>query len=339
MRPSAAVRAANFAAVSTPANEVLALVRSHNERDDAAFSMSVARIKANATRKGHHNLAAALERHVKPAPNLTGQLIKLPHNLETLIVETIPSVSMSDLIVGTGTAAALRTVLDEQANRRVLLDAGFAPAARILLHGPPGTGKTMTAAVLAHELGLSLRTVRVDGVIDRYMGQASSHLRVIFDEVHSHRAVYFLDEIDALAASRGGDDVGEARRIVNTLLTMLEEAGSLSVVVAATNYTQILDHAIHRRFDLIVGYGLPTAAEARSVIDNRLGAMAADIVWDDLPEGVFNGRSQADLVHAAETAAKQALLNGRETVTGAEIADTIHREAAAAATQGNYIPE
>ena len=301
------------------------MVRSHNGRDDALFSQTVARVTANAQRKGHSRFASDLARIAKSAPRSAGLLVKLPHNIESVMTETIPRVCLADLVVDEATAAELQTVITEQNNREALQEAGFGPVSRILLTGPPGTGKTMTAAVLAHELGLSLRTVRLDGVISQFMGEASSKLRTVFDEFHTHRAVYFLDEVDALAASRGGGDIGEARRTVNSLLMMLEEAGPLSIMVAATNYDKILDRAIHRRFDLTVSYRPPTAAQARQIIANRLGAMAARTAVDGLPDDLFEGRSQADLVHAAETAAKQAILDGRDAVTVAELAGAVRR--------------
>ena len=125
-----------------------------------------------------------------------------------------------------------------------------APPHRILLEGPPGTDKTMTTAVLAHELDLPLLTIRLDALLSKYLGETASKLRVLFDPAASQRAVYLFDEFDALGGDRAGNDVGEARRILNSFLLFLESAGPQSIVVAPTNHKSILDRALFRRFDL-----------------------------------------------------------------------------------------
>ena len=126
-----------------------------------------------------------------------------------------------------------------------------APPHRILLEGPPGTGKTMTTAVLAHELDLPLLTIRLDALLSKYLGETASKLRVLFDPAASQRAVYLFDEFDALGGDRAGNDVGEARRILNSFLLFLESAGPQSIVAAPTNHKSILDRALFRRFDLV----------------------------------------------------------------------------------------
>ncbi|MGV7942591.1 AAA family ATPase, partial [Mycobacterium kansasii] len=84
----------------------------------------------------------------------------------------------------------IKQILGEQRQRKNLLDHGFSPAHRLLLEGPPGTGKTMTASVIATELGLPLYTVRLDGLLSKFMGETASKLRLVFDVVADERAVY-----------------------------------------------------------------------------------------------------------------------------------------------------
>ncbi|MFI1373727.1 AAA family ATPase [Streptomyces longwoodensis] len=152
-------------------------------------------------------------------------------------------------------------MLHEQRQRARLERFGFTPVHRILLSGPPGTGKSMTAAALAGELKLPLFTIRLDGLISRFMGETAAKLRLVFDAVAQTRAVYLFDEFDALGAERAaGNDVGEARRILNSFLLFLDEAPSESLVVAGTNHHQLLDRALFRRFDMIATR--PTHARA-----------------------------------------------------------------------------
>jgi SpoVK/Ycf46/Vps4 family AAA+-type ATPase len=184
------------------------------------------------------------------------------------------------------------------------------------LEGPPGTGKTMTAAVLAHELSLPMFTVRLDSLLSKYMGETAGKLRQVFDAVAQRRAVYLFDEFDAIGGDRSGNDVGEARRILNSFLVFLEQASPESIVIAATNHRAILDKALFRRFDMVLTYQLPDTTQARAVIKGRLGTLMKGMRWDSV-DAHTEGLSHADLVKAAEAAAKAVLMRG-DTVIRAE---------------------
>ncbi|GAQ66926.1 ATP-dependent zinc metalloprotease FtsH [Streptomyces scabiei] len=209
----------------------------------------------------------------------------------------------------------LDRVLSEQRQRGKLADFGFSPAHRMLLTGPPGTGKSMSASAMAHELGLPLYTIRLDGLISRFMGETAAKLRMVFDAVERTRAVYLFDEFDALGAERiAGNDVGEARRILNSFLLFLDELEPRSLVIAATNHAGILDRALFRRFDLVVGYDRPSRSEAVEILRRRLSVMdTSRVSWAEVASGT-TGLSHAELVAAAESAAKQAILGGSDVI-------------------------
>lgn len=219
------------------------------------------------------------------------------------------------MTLGSKVRARLDHVLAEQRQRRKLSDFGFPPVHRMLLTGPPGTGKSMSAAAIAHELDLPLYTIRLDGLISRFMGETAAKLRTIFDMVEHTRAVYLFDEFDALGAERiSGNDVGEARRILNSFLLFLDELQPRSLVIAATNHARILDHALFRRFDLIVRYGKPDKKEAVIVLRRRLSIMdTSRVSWAAVASETI-GLSHAELVAAAESAAKQAILGGSDVI-------------------------
>ena len=138
-----------------------------------------------------------------------------------------------------------------------------------------------------------------------------------------------FDEFDALGADRAGNDVGEARRVLNSFLVFLEHASPESIVVASTNHGRLLDQALFRRFDLVINYALPTEHEAVSVLKARLGPLGQGVRWSSVrPQA--GGLSHADLVKAAEAAAKRALLAGAGTVsTDGLIAALSHRSGTA----------
>lgn len=243
---------------------------------------------------------------------------------------------MDNLIASLDLLASLRRVIDEQQQSDHLQAHGFDPAYRLLLTGPPGTGKTMTAAVLAYELDLPLFTVRPDTLFSGYMGKTAKKLQQVFDVVASHRAVYLFDEFDALGAggiADGGSDVGEARRIVNSLLMFIESVAPVSVVIAATNHPTILDRAMFRRFDLRINYTLPTKVQAIALLADRLGGLSQEIAWSQVGQKLTNPPadklSQAELVKAAEPAAKTALLNCGGDVSTSALIETLTARAAA----------
>lgn len=196
---------------------------------------------------------------------------------------------------------------------------------RLLLEGPPGTGKTMTAAVLAHELSLPLLTVRLDSLLSKFMGETASKLRTVFEAAATQRAVYLFD---ALGGQRGGNDVGEARRIVNSFLIFLEQVSAESIVVAATNHRSILDHALFRRFDSVIKYTLPDAEHAVEVMKARLGLLGRGIRWAQIRPHTGE-LSHAELVKAAESAAKQVILRGEERVAAKDVITALDARRAA----------
>lgn len=299
-------------------DHITAMVRSHASGDDSTFYSVALQVAAQEAKRGHHVLATDIKkavdasREVTPKQTVTS-LAQPRGELAELIITTYPGTSLRDLVLPRALQDQIKHVLAEQRQRKRLLDSGFTPVHRLLLEGPPGTGKTMTASVLAHELSLPLFTVRLDALMSKYMGETASKLRQIFDQVNSRRGVYLFDEFDALGADRAGNDIGEARRILNSFLVFLEDADPTSLVVAATNHRTILDKALFRRMDLVLTYARPDARQAVNVIRGRLGTLIAQTSLAKLAE-YTDGLSHADLVKAAESAAKSSLMRGDTAV-------------------------
>ena len=193
---------------------------------------------------------------------------------------------------------------------------GLHPRRKILLIGPPGSGKTMTAAALAGELTLPLLTVVFDSLITRFMGETASKLRLVFDAMLQTRGVYFFDEFDAIGSRRAErNDVGEIRRVLNSFLQFLENDESESLIIAATNHPELLDPALFRRFDDVVNYDLPDPAIAEGLLKTRLsGFKTQGMGWKDVVKAT-SGLSQAEISRAADEAAKRAILDDRTLIT------------------------
>lgn len=311
--------------MASQGSHVTALVRTHASGDEEAFYAVALQAAAREARQGHHHLAADIKKAVESSRESRrtqlAKVTRLPrsqNDVTDLIEVSYPQVSLRDLVIAPDLAAQVVQVIQEQRQRAVLAEHGFTPMHRLLLEGPPGTGKTMTASVISSELSLPMCTVRLDGLLSKFMGETASKLRTIFETVASQCAVYLFDEFDALGGDRGGNDVGEARRILNTFLMFLEDAGSDSIVIAATNHRSILDRALFRRFDAVLTYSLPDAQQAQSVIRKRLGSLVKGVRLGGLVS-FTEGLSHADLVKAAESAAKSALMRGDTAVTRKDI--------------------
>ena len=231
-----------------------------------------------------------------------------------LVTTEYPDVRLSDTTLAPATREQLERVLHEQRQRDLLESRGFAPLHRLLLTGPAGTGKSMTASALANELSLPLVTIRIDALVSKYTGETVAKLRVIFDAMARPRTVYlfddFFDEFGAIGAwQMVGSDIVDARRILTMFLSFLDDTQPESLIVAVTDHRSLLDDALLRRFDTVIPFAQPDSAQALNLLRHRLDAMNTFAVsWNEIADHV-KGLSQARLVRAAESAAKRAILD------------------------------
>ncbi len=308
------------------ASQIKALVRSHAEGDDRRFYAVAMQVAAQAARSGHGTFAQELRALVdagkagsdevpsSPRSSLV-PLVQPQGELAGLLTVGYPKTRLADMSLSEGLSAQLQRVVREQRQREKLRSHGFAPMRKLLLVGAPGTGKTMTAAALAGELGLPMFSLLLDGLITKYMGETAAKLRLVFGAMESTRGVYLFDEFDALGSQRGTtNDVGEIRRVLNSFLQFLEQDGSDSIVVGATNHLGLLDNALFRRFDAVLEYELPSTEIAVQVMKARLALLQTrGLDWAAAGRAAA-GLSHAELTRACEQAAKDALLNDTTTL-------------------------
>ncbi|MFH0795156.1 MAG: ATP-binding protein, partial [bacterium] len=171
--------------------------------------------------------------------------------------------------------------------------------------------------------------VRLDALISKFMGETASKLRQVFEAISDVRGIYFFDEFDAIGSQRGlTNDVGEIRRVLNSFLQMIEQDGSNSVIIAATNHPELLDYAVFRRFDDVVEYGLPQRDQIMAVLKSRLvNFKPRSPRWEALA-ATAEGLSYADITRAAEEAIKEAIIHDRQTLTMADLKKTLEERAA-----------
>jgi SpoVK/Ycf46/Vps4 family AAA+-type ATPase len=313
------------------AAQVKALIRSHAEGNEQRFYSIALQVAAQAARQGHNRFAIELRDLIDRAkggmegPN-PGQvprpvpMVQPRGELAGLLTAVYPKTRLSEMALDPTTQGRIERVLTEQRDRAHIQSHGLAPVRRLLLVGPPGTGKTMTAAALAGELGLPLFSIQLHGLITKYLGETAAKLRLVFDAMQQTRAVYLFDEFDALGTDRAAkNEVGEIRRVLNSFLQFLEHDSSDSIVVAATNHPALLDRALLRRFDAVVEYGLPTRPVIEQVLRARLALLKTSrLNWKTVLDAA-DGLSQAELTKACEHAAKNAILGRRMQVKTAEV--------------------
>jgi SpoVK/Ycf46/Vps4 family AAA+-type ATPase len=244
--------------------------------------------------------------------------------LADLVATKYPKIRLSSVTLAPATKARLERVLQEQRQRDLLASHGFTPLHRLLLTGPAGTGKSLAASALAAELSLPLVTIRIDALISKYTGETTTKIRVIFDAMAHPRAVYlfddFFDEFGAIGAwQMASSDIADARRVLTMFLSFLDETQPESLVVAVTDHGSLLDDALIRRFDIAIPFALPDSTQALDLLRDRLDAInTRTIAWHEIA-GHVKGLSHARLVRAAESAAKQAILSGSDSLSTAAL--------------------
>lgn len=308
------------------AAQLKALLESYGESDASRFLSVATQIAAHAARAGDESLANELRTLVEQAkqraaartiePGSVVPMARPTGELAGLVAATYPKTRLTDMVLTPAVLARLKRVVREYRNSEQLEMHGLHPRRKILLVGPPGCGKSMTAAALSGELGRPLLQVQLHALIAKFMGETAAKLHLVFQAMERAPGVYLFDEFDALGSHRGADnDVGEARRILTSFLIFLEQDTSRSIIVAATNVPEMLDRALFRRFDDVITYQYPTTSMIESLIRNRLSVFnTVAINWDKVMKAA-TGLSHGDIVRACEDAAKDLVLSKNERLS------------------------
>jgi SpoVK/Ycf46/Vps4 family AAA+-type ATPase len=301
------------------AEQIKSLIKAHFEPSQEKFTTISLQIAAHEARLGHKKLADDLVKFIDKSKEPKPKLIKPGTDLSGLIIEVEPYNRLSDMILPDKIVKRIRRIEREFLNRDKLFRHDLKNRRKILFCGPSGTGKTMTAHVLAKELNFPLHIILIDKLVTKFMGETGAKLRQVFDFIKENRGVYLFDEFDAIGTERSKDnDVGEMRRVLNAFLQFFEQDDSDSLILAATNNVTLLDQALFRRFDDIIQYRLPDDDEKTRLIDCRLGFYKGDFRADEIISELGN-LSHAEITQACDDAVKEVILSNKQKVQKEDI--------------------
>lgn len=293
------------------AEQIKSLVKAYVDRNHEKFKTVVLQIAAHEAKLGRAKIARDLKTLIDKAGAKSVGIVQLNTQYPMLEV-SLPSRSLSELVVSDDIHARIKRILTEYRNRGKLSAHSLKNRRKILIEGSPGTGKTLTASIIASELKLSLYTVQMDKLVTKFMGETSVKLRQVFNCIETMPGVYLFDEFDAIGADRSLDnEVGEMRRILNSFLQFIEQDSSDSIIIAATNNSKMLDQALFRRFDDVLHYSLPTDKEIAQLLTHKLNSYDREFkITRQLIEAAAQ-LSQSEISRVCEDAIKGSILSGK----------------------------
>ena len=295
------------------ADQILSLIRNHINNDDAQFRKVALQISAVEARGGHAIIARTIQELLRQKNTSLGtvRLVSKNKEVDDLLLQLDTYDDINSLILSSSVEEKLERIIKEYLKKETLRKYGLVNRRKLLLYGASGTGKTMTASVLAKEFNLPFFVVRTERVVTKFMGETGQKLGRIFDFISEVPAVYLFDEFDAIGSQRGMDnEVGEQRRILNTFLQLLERDDSDSFIIAATNSIESIDKAMFRRFDDVIEYSLPDREQRLALLHEHLYA-AKDLDFA-LAESLFEGMSHAEIKMLCSDIFKESLLNDKK---------------------------
>ncbi|RKT01918.1 AAA family ATPase [Chryseobacterium defluvii] len=200
-------------------------------------------------------------------------------NLYNLIIQDKEEVTLNDVFLAPANKEQFVQLIKEHTYIKELQEYGLPVNNKVLLQGSSGCGKTMTAKAIANALGKSIIILNLSNIVSSRIGETSQNIKMIFDKAGRERSVLFLDELDQIGKARGSDDkdVGEMRRLVNTLLQLIDYYPENALLLCATNHPEIIDTALIRRFQLKINYEMPSREFLDQYYDSLLSQFPEDM--------------------------------------------------------------
>lgn len=308
---------------------------SRNEREE--FYAAAVELIQEEKSKNHNLLARDLERILQngsqkstlASNHLYRDQPDVPKDRETglpLIQVQVFNLTWDDVVLSQCNLGVLQRVALENRKQDVLSAYGLKPKSRLLFCGPPGCGKTLTARVLSGILGIPLVYVNLTAVFSSYLGETATNLQKIFDYIENDEWIILFDEFDAIARDRSTrNEHGEVKRLVNSLLQLIDTSNSNNLFIAATNHESLLDKAVWRRFDEILLFDKPDLELRVSLLKRYLsGIRYTSIDFQGLATDLDKSTG-ADIERICRDAIKTVVLRGERELSDTELKAAIDR--------------
>ena len=301
---------------------------SRNEREE--FHAAAMELIQEEKSKNHTLLARDLEKilqngHSKTLVSnnaLLNNYPELPQDRETglpLIHISSFDFTWDNVILSEDNLKILQNVALENRKQEILEAHGLKPKSKLLFCGPPGCGKTLTAKVLSGVLGIPLVYANLTAIFSSYLGETATNLKKIFDYVEQGEWVVLFDEFDAIARDRNIlNEHGEVKRLVNSLLQLIDTSNSNSLFIAATNYESLLDKAVWRRFDEVLFFGKPSLELRIALLTRYLSKTRHSIHLETFAVSLESATG-ADIERICTDAIKAVILRSEREVTNHDL--------------------
>lgn len=245
----------------------------------------------------------------------SGTSVPVDSESRTVLADVIyPDENNIDVVLSKSNADKLDSFILSYKNADRLNSMGIGVSNTLLLYGPPGCGKTKCAYLVAKQLNLPLVVARLDSLISSYLGTTAKNIRSLFEYAQRTPCVLFLDEFDAIAKARDdSNELGELKRVVNSLLQNVDAMSGDSLLLAATNHEHLLDPAVWRRFDYKLEIELPDEDAIIRMIDLFTNG-AGDLTEKEKREiaNAFQGLSGADIEEILRKSLRNAIIHDKK---------------------------
>lgn len=260
------------------------------------------------------------------------QFINAPVDADSRLqmVEVIPPIKgRTNIVLENLVEKQIDDFIDLVNKRNELLNKGVEIKSSMLLYGMPGCGKTSIAHYISEQTNLPLIIARLDSLISSLLGNTAKNIRKIFEFAEAQPCILFLDEFDAIAKAR--DDVhelGELKRVINSLLQNIDAMTSDSVLIAATNHAELLDRAVWRRFQSTIEIVNPSQEVKQQILKIHIGDFPCEFINDEKSliqlSKLMEASSPSDIRTIINQAKAKSVIRGEEQLTYARVVQEIY---------------